>query len=174
MGSAFENPKNFGYNQPVKQAQQTLSQSSSIVNDKLNNSRPERMQLPSGTKPIYGTNAEFFGQQVPRVIPPEWNFMRQPDESLYPVGAPFYGYPTPISAFGKKMRRYRKSNRSACSGLKKKACGKSAMCKYVKSRGCRRSKKASSHHMSGDDDLGAYAEAAGISFFGKKRRIYNY
>ena len=36
-GSPFLNPSNFGYNQQVKQTQQTLSQSNSIVNDKLNN-----------------------------------------------------------------------------------------------------------------------------------------
>ena len=132
MGSAFETPANYGYNQQVKQAQQSLSQSNSVVNNNLNSSRPDQMQLPSGSNPIYGTNAEFFGQQIPRIIPPEWNFMGQPDGSLYPVGAPFYGYPSPNSAFGKKMLRYRKSNRSACSRLKKKDCGKSAMCKYVK------------------------------------------
>ena len=171
MGSAFENPKNYGYNQPVKQNLQTLSQTNSVVNEKLNASRPDNMQMANNELPVYGTYADFFGQDVPRTVPPEWNFMGQPDGSLYPVGAPFYAYRKPITGFGKKKLR-RVSKRSACSRLRKKQCSKSPMCRYVKRRGCRRARKAKApgYVMSGDDDLGAYGEEAGISFFGRRRK----
>jgi len=77
-------------------------------------------------------------------------------------------------SFGKK-RRYRSSKRSACSMIRSKAkCNSSAMCSYKKGRGCHRArvKKSSPDFvMTGDDeDLGSYADAAGIEFFGKRRR----
>ena len=173
MGYQFENPLNYGFNQPVKQYPQVLSQSNSVVNKQMNNLRPDSMKLSSSDLPVYGTYRKFFGQDVPTQLPPQWNFMGQNGGSSVAVGSPFYKYTSPIaSAFGKKMHRYRKSSRSACSSLRKKSC-KLPMCTYVKGRGCRRSTKAPSHVMSGDDDLGAYADAAGISFFGKKMCRYN-
>ena len=153
--------------------------------------------------------------------------MGQPDGSLYAVGAPFYGYKNPISAFGKKrrVRRYNVAG-SQCNQLSERICkgnpnctytrngcrrrsgtattgvvyegpslqfGKkrrSAKCKRVTKLVCKRRKSkrrnskskpnvvvnesyrepASGYSMSGDDDIGAYAEAAGISFFGRRRR----
>jgi len=169
MGYSFDNPTNYGYNQEVKQYPQALSQSSMVSNERLNISRPDGMGLGSSDLPVYGVYRNFFGQEVPTQLPPNWDFMGQPDGSLFPVGAPFQSYKTPI-AFGKK-RRYRKSNRSACSRLKKKSCSASPLCHYTKGRGCRRksAKKAPSYSMSADDDLGAYANEAGISFFGRRR-----
>ena len=250
MAYPFEQPGNFGYNQPVKQAQQTLSQSSAVVaNEKANDSRPESMKLQSSSVPVNGVYRDFFGQQVPTQPPPEWNYMGQPDGSLYAVGAPFYRYKNPIAAFGKKARDRSSKGSSQCSGLSQRICngnpkyrgcrrkagtatkgvvyegpslqfgrrrrpkckrvsklvckGKRSYnilgspcnrlnrrvcnttpgCKYIKGkkyRGCRRYKSksmlnkinepASGYSMSGDDDIGAYAEAAGISFFGRRRR----
>jgi len=176
MGYSFDNPTNYGYNQEVKQYPQALSQSSMVSNERLNISRPDGMGLSSSDLPVYGVYRNFFGQESPTQIPPNWDFMGQPDGSLFPVGAPFQSYKSPI-AFGKK-RRYRKSNRSACSRLKKKSCNKSPLCHYTKGRGCRRksAKKAPSYSMSADEDLGSYANEAGISFFGlksRRRRHYN-
>ena len=81
---------------------------------------------------------EWFGQQVPTQVPAEWNYMIQPDGSYYPVGAPFYGYKSPIpsSAFGKKQRRYNVKG-SACNGLNRRICRGNPNCTYTK-RGCRR------------------------------------
>ena len=162
MGSPFERPSNYGYNEEVKQAQQTLSQTSSVVDDKTNSSRPGEMQLPQGTA-IYGVNREFFGQQIPTQVPPEWNFMGQSDGSLYPVGASFYGYKTPIAAaFGKKRRRYNVKG-SSCNGLKKRICHGNANCTYTK-RGCRRRSGTVKNNLV---FYGPNLE------FGKKRRRYN-
>jgi len=172
IGYSFETPDNYGYNQKVKQTPQALSQSSSVVNEKSNFSRPDDKKVPSGEVPTHGVYRDFFGQQVPTQLPAHWNYMGQPDGSLYAVGSPFQRYTTPIASFGKKRKIYRKSSRSACSALKKKDCNNSPMCKYTRGRGCRRksSKNAPSAVISGDEPLGEYAEAAGISFFGKKRR----
>ena len=167
-GSTFSNPANFGYNQPVEQYPQSLSQSSMVSNEKMNSSRPEGMALSPDQLSTYGVYHDFFGQDVPTQIPANYNFMGQPDGTLYPVGGPFYRYTTPVS-FGKKM--YRKTNRSACSRLKKAKCNHSPMCSYVKGRGCRRksAKKSPGYVMSGDEDLGSYGDEAGISFFGRRR-----
>ena len=105
MGSPFENPSNYGYNQPVKQAQQVLSQSNTSS----------------------GVNREFFGQQVPTQIPPHWNFVGQPGgEAPVAIGSPHYIYPRPISAFGRPYRRRAKrmivSSNPVCRRQKKKAC----------------------------------------------------
>jgi len=140
MGSTFEQPENGGYNQPVKVTQQTLSQTSSVVNNKTNSSRPGAMQLPAGTGDVYGVNREFFGQKVPTQTPPEWNYMIQPDGSYYPVGAPFYGYKTPIAtaAFGKKpLRRRYNVKGSGCNHLSRRICSGNPNCTYTR-RGCRR------------------------------------
>jgi hypothetical protein len=105
--SPFIKPDKFGYNQPVKQNFGILDQSSSIVTARSNIERPDGFKLPVENTPTFGTYAPFFGSQVPKTIPPNWNFMGQPDGSLYAVGSPFMGYKTPAgkSAFGKVRRR---------------------------------------------------------------------
>lgn len=113
---AFVNPPNFGYNQPVAVAQGILDQSVSVVPDAaFNNNRPPGFALSSSDIPTYGTNRPFFTQDVPVPTPPNWNFMGQPDGSLYPVGGPFARYMSPVDIlpstqnFGKKARKSRKS-----------------------------------------------------------------
>jgi hypothetical protein len=160
MGSPFEQPANGGYNQPVKVTQQTLSQTSSVVNNKTNSSRPGALQLPAGPGDLYGVTREFFGQQVPTQTPPEWNYMIQPDGSYYPVGAPFYGYKTPFaSAFGKKPRRRYNVKGSACNHLNRRICSANPNCTYTM-RGCRR--------RSGTVKGGLVFEGPSLQF-GKKR-----
>ena len=177
MGSAFIQPANYGYGQNIEQYPQLLSQSSQVSNSQMNLSRPEGMGLVEADLPVYGVYRNFFGQEVPTQLPANYNFMGQPDGSLYPVGAPFQAYKKPIASFGKKKRStlYRKSSKSLCSGIKKSECKASPMCTYVKRRGCRRKgsrKNSPAAYVSGDEPLGEYAEAAGITFFGKKK-LYN-
>ena len=159
MGSPFLNPDNYGYNQKVQQYPQTLSQSSSVVDSKSNLTRPEGMTVDSANVPVYGVNREFFGQKVPTQVPANWNFMGQPNGSLYPVGAPFYGYTKPINSFGKKLKRYNVSG-SGCNGLKKRVCHSNPNCTYTK-RGCRR--------RSGTKTKGLVYEGPSLSSFGKKK-----
>jgi hypothetical protein len=98
----------YGYNTQDTLRQGILNQSVSIVDDKSNINRPPGFGLNSGSIPVYGTYAPFFGEKVPRVVPPNWDFMGQPDGSLYAVGSPFSRYTTPN--FGKRMRRRRVRN----------------------------------------------------------------
>jgi len=144
----------FGYNMPVEQFPGTQSQSSSYVSDLARNSaRPTDFQLPVDSVPTYGTYKAFFGQDVPSVPPPRWNFMGQADGTMVAVGSPFYRYDAPSTAFGyrtksKKCKKVRKSKAkprrrrynvegSACNKLKKRVCQSSPNCAYTK-RGCRR------------------------------------
>ena len=158
-GAPFVNPEKYGYNQAVQQSPQTLSQSSSVVDDKMNNSRPDNMKLAAGEVPTYGVYRNFFGQDVPTQLPPEWNFMGQPDGSLYPVGAPFQRYTTPITSFGKK-RRYNVAG-SPCNKLHKRVCQSNPNCSYSK-RGCKRRSRTVSK--------GLVFEGPSLPSFGKKRR----
>ena len=52
-----------------------------------------------------GINRDFFGAQVPAIVPPEYNFMYQPDGSMIPVGYPLQKSST---AYGRRrrVRRY--------------------------------------------------------------------
>ena len=166
----FENPANYGYNQPVVQKQGILDQTSQVVTSSNNASRPSGLGLAGEFIPTYGVARPFFTADVPTQVGPQWNFMGQPDGTAYPVGGPFVRYTKP--AFGKKARR---SNRSACAGLGKKRCESSAMCKYTKVRKCHRrpvKKTDPGFNMTAgdDEDLSAYAEAAGITFFGRRRK----
>ena len=159
--SQFLNPSNYGYNQPVQKFSQTLSQSSSVVNDKMNMARPEEMAVGAGDVPTYGVYRDFFGQDVPTQLPPNWNFMGQPDGSLYPVGAPFQRYTTPIATgFGKK-KRYSVSG-SPCNRLRKKVCRSNPNCSYTK-RGCRR--------RSGTVKGGLVFEGPSLAAFGRRSRF---
>jgi hypothetical protein len=94
-------PSNYGYNQNVNQYPGTLSQTSQYVTSSTNASRPPGFSVPDGV-PVYGVGRPFFNETVPTQVPPNWNFMGQPDGSLYAVGGPFTGYKSP--AFGKKRR----------------------------------------------------------------------
>ena len=143
-GSVFTKPDNFGYNQQVQQSPGTLSQTISTVNAKNNLSRPEGFTFQDGQLPAYGVFRDFFGESVPTQVPPNYNFMGQPDGSLMPVGAPFQRYTTPNS-FGKRRRRYNVAG-SACNGLKKRVCQSSPNCSYTR-RGCRRRKGTKSGAM---------------------------
>jgi hypothetical protein len=171
MGSIFENPPNGGYNQQVKQAQQLLSQ----------------------TNTPNGMNREFFGQQVPTQPPPHWYYMNQPGgEDPVAVGSPFYNYPTAINSFGSRYRRRAKrrivSSNPVCRLRKKKDCKLNPDCRYVSGRrvyGCAsRPVKLpypwevpvipeQDNEMAGfaqGEDMDAYLNEAGISFFGNRYR----
>ena len=101
FGSApFVKSEKFGYDEKEKASLGILDQSISMVTQKNNINRPPGFGLEPNMIPTYGTYAPFFGEKIPKVIPPNWNFMGQPDGSLYPVGAPFSRYTT--AAFGKK------------------------------------------------------------------------
>jgi hypothetical protein len=52
-----------------------------------------------------GVYKEFFGAKVPGVLPPEWDYLKQPDGSSVAVGSPFYSY------FGRHRRVSRKKSR---------------------------------------------------------------
>ena len=93
-------PSNYGYNQKVKQYPGTLSQSSQMVTSSTNQYRPTGLGLPGEYIPTYGVNRPFFTESVPTQVGPNWNFMGQPDGTMYPVGGPFVGYRSP--AFGKE------------------------------------------------------------------------
>ena len=137
MGYSFENPANFGYNQEVKQYPQTLSQSSMVANENTNISRPDGMGLSSDQLPVNGVYRNFFGQEVPTQVPARWNFMGQPDGTLFPVGAPFQRY-TNIGRRRKTTRRRRYNvPGSPCNKLRKRVCSSNPNCTYTK-RGCRR------------------------------------
>jgi hypothetical protein len=106
--AAFTNagPANYGYNQPVVQTPGILSQSSQIVTQASNATRPMDLQVPPGTPDIYGVGRTFFTETVPTQYPPNWGFMGQPDGSMIPVGYPINGYKSP--AFGMRRRRRRR------------------------------------------------------------------
>jgi len=159
-GSIFTKPDNFGYNQKVKQIPGTLSQTISTVNAKNNLSRPEGFSFQDSQLPAYGVFREFFGEAVPTQVPPNYNFMGQPDGSYMPVGAPFQRFTTPNS-FGKKLRRYNVSG-SPCNKLKKRVCRSSPNCSYTR-RGCRRRKGTKS---------GAMVYEGPALQFGKRKNRY--
>ena len=133
-GYEFTKPANYGFDQTVQQYPGTLSQTISTITAKNNISRPEGFSFEDGQIPAYGVFRDFFGEAVPTQVPPNYNFMGQPDKSLMPVGAPFQRYTKPNS-FGKK-RRYNVAG-SACNKLKRKTCRSNPNCSYTK-RGCRR------------------------------------
>ena len=69
----------------------------------------------------------------------------------------------------------RRKTRSLCSRLRSRSgCASSASCRWTRGRGCLRkggAKRSSPDFaMHGDEDLGSYAAASGIEFFGKRRR----
>jgi hypothetical protein len=172
-GYEFTKPANYGFDQSVQQYPGTLSQTISTITAKNNISRPEGFSFQDGQIPAYGVFRDFFGESVPTQVPPNYNFMGQPDKSLMPVGAPFQRY-TSANSFGKRLR-YKKSARNACSMLSKKNCKATPLCSYVKRKGCRRKptkKSSAASYTHGDDDLGSYGDEAGISFFGKRLRRY--
>jgi len=165
MGSAFIQPANYGYDQKVQQYPQLLSQSSQVSNAQMNLSRPEGMALAEAVLPVYGVYRDFFGQDVPTQLPANYNFMGQPDGTLFPVGAPFQAYKTPIASFGKKKRYNVKG--SSCNKLTKKTCSSNPNCSYTK-RGCKRRKGTATKGLvfEGPSLPAAYTQ------FGKKKR-YN-
>ena len=152
-------PVNYGYNQKVQQYPQALSQSSTVSNEKMNISRPEGMGVPENNLPVYGVYRNFFGQDVPTQVPPNWDFMGQPDGSLFAVGSPFQRYTKPI-AFGKKRRNYNVAG-SQCNNLRKEVCRSNPNCSYTK-RGCRR--------RSGTVTKGLVFEGPSLPSFGARRR----
>ena len=77
--------------------------------------------------------------------------------------------------FGKRRRSTRSRVGGSCRSLRSKSkCNNRGMCNWKGKRGCVRianKLRAPDFSMtSGDDDLGSYAEAAGIEFFGRRRR----
>ena len=100
----FNQPKNYGYNNEVKQSPGVLSQSSMVVNNLNKNERPGDFKLDDSTGDVYGVYRPFFTEKVPTQIGPNSiGFMGQPDGSLYAVGGPFAGY----TSFGKRRTRRR-------------------------------------------------------------------
>ena len=159
-GYEFTKPANYGFDQTVQQYPGTLSQTISTITAKNNISRPEGFSFEDGQIPAYGVFRDFFGEAVPTQVPPNYNFMGQPNKSLMPVGAPFQRYTKPNS-FGKK-RRYNVAG-SACNKLKRKTCRSNPNCSYTR-RGCRR--------RTGTKGGSVVYEGPSLAF-GKRRRRYN-
>jgi len=109
-------PKDTGYNKSMPQYPGVLGQSSAYTDPSTNINRPMEFQTdPSLTS--YGVYRKFFTEEVPAQIGDKnLSFMYQPDGSLFPVGAPFYGYTSfgrrkrkgPKGPKGRKVRRSRK------------------------------------------------------------------
>jgi hypothetical protein len=168
IGSEFLQPSDYGYNQPVNQYPGTLDQTISTVTDENNMSRPEGFNLDRQSIPTYGVYRDFFGEKVPTQVPPNYNFMGQPDGTLIPTGTPFQRYTTPPGAFGK--RKYRRKGRrynvagSNCNKLKKRVCRSNPNCSYTR-RGCRRRK--------GTATKSVVYEGPSLEFGKRRRRRYN-
>ena len=96
---------NYGYNNSVPKAAGVLSQSSQVVTEANNMNRPPGFGVDPSQLPIFGVYRPFFTENVPTTVGPSWNFMGQPDGSLFPVGGPFNKF----TKFGKKRRGGRKS-----------------------------------------------------------------
>jgi hypothetical protein len=96
---------NYGYNNAVPKAAGVLSQSSQVVTEANNMNRPPGFGVEPSQLPIFGVYRPFFTENVPTTVGPSWNFMGQPDGSLFPVGGPFNKF----TKFGKKRRGGRKS-----------------------------------------------------------------
>ena len=94
----------YGYNDTETRKQGILDQSSMIVTDKSRAYRPGDFQVSEDSGSIYGVYTPFFGEHVPKVVPPSWSCMGQADGSCYPLGGDVSAFRTP--AFGKK--KYRK------------------------------------------------------------------
>jgi hypothetical protein len=155
----------YGYNMPVVQKAGIPSQSSELVmNGMANSSRPNGFKLDDQYVPTYGTYAAFFDQAVPRVIPPNWQFMGQPDGSSVALGSPFYRY-TSESGFGKRRKRYFIED-SSCNRHRKSVCKSMPNCTYTKGRGCRRRK--------GTVKGGLVYEGPSLAAFGKRRRMLRF
>jgi len=151
---------NYGYNMPVVQVPGVGPQSSELVmNAAMNAGRPDGFNLEDQYVPTYGTNAAFFDQAVPRVIPPNWQFMGQPDGSTVGLGSPFYRYTT---EFGKRRRKYFVED-SSCNRHRKSVCKSMPNCTYTKGRGCRRRK--------GTVKGGMVYQGPSLAAFGKRRRV---
>jgi hypothetical protein len=153
----------YGYNMPVVQVPGAGRQSSELVmNADMNSKRPEGSKLEDQYVPTYGTNAAFFDQEVPRVIPPNWQFIGQPDGSSFGLGSPFYRYTSDV-AFGKRRKQYMVED-SACNRHRNSICKSMPNCTYTKGRGCRRRK--------GTVKGGLVYQGPSLAAFGKRRRKY--
>jgi len=143
LGSEYvANDPSYGYDKKVVQKEGIASQSS---------------QMKNGVGGVY---SDFFGQDVPKVIPPyDLGFMAQSDGTMFGVGSPFYGYP---AKFGKRRRRYNVTG-SGCNRKSKRICQSTPNCTYTK-RGCRR--------RSGTATKGVVYEGPSLEF-GKRRRRYS-
>ncbi len=116
--SMFTNagPANYGYNQPVVQTPGIMSQSSQMVTANSNPSRPMEMQLAPGELPVYGVGRPFFTETVPTQVPPQWDFLGQPDGSMFAVGSPIVGYRSPAfgltrTQFFKRLKKPKKAKK---------------------------------------------------------------
>ena len=76
-----------------------LDQSSAIANSSNNTNRPKGLgidkintQVSKSSLPVYGTYADFFGEKVPKVLPPNWYCNKDRKGNCTPVGWPFYAY----------------------------------------------------------------------------------
>jgi len=105
-GFSNAGPSNYGYNQKVEQYPNILSQSSQMVTSGTNQFRPNGLGLSEEYVPTYGVGRQFFTETVPTQVGPNWNFMGQPDGTMYPVGGPFSRYTSP--AFGRRRMERRR------------------------------------------------------------------
>jgi len=140
-GTFMKDVPGYGYNMPVNQVAGVRGQSSEWVDSLSNGKRPADMKVEDTYLPTYGTYGAFFDQDVPRVIPPNWQFMGQPDGTSVGLGSPFYRYKD--TGFGRKKRRSaRRYNvkESSCNKLRMRVCKSNPNCTYAKRRGCRRRK----------------------------------
>ena len=140
-GTFMKDVPGYGYNMPVNQVAGVRGQSSEWVDSLTNGNRPADMRVEDSALPTYGTYGAFFDQDVPRVIPPNWQFMGQPDGTSVGLGSPFYSYKD--TGFGRKKRRSTRRYNvkgSKCNKLIKRVCQSSPNCTYAKGRGCRRRK----------------------------------
>ena len=108
-------------------------------------------QCPTGKK-MYVTSACKYGRR-----------RRRSTRRMYAMG------------FLKKRRSTIRRPRKGCAVHRKRGvCITTEGCSWKKGKGCMKTRKKAVYAsktapMSGDDDLGAYAEEAGISFFGRRR-----
>jgi len=173
----------YGYNMPVVQIPGAGPQSSELVmNADMNSRRPDGSKLEDQYVPTYGTYAAFFDQAVPRVIPPNWEFMGQPDGTTVGLGSPFYRYTSAFGKrskfgksiyadfpnfpsqllFGKRRKQYMVED-SKCNKHRKAVCQSMPNCTYTTGRGCRRRK--------GTVKGGLVYEGPSLAAFGKRSKF---
>jgi len=105
------NPKDYGYDESVKQVNGVGPYTNQVVQGvKENNTRLSRLEMSKGKYidtrlkksqlPVHGVGRVFFDSVEPAVLPPNWYYMGQAKGDPVAVGSPFAAYKK--AAFGKK------------------------------------------------------------------------